>query len=96
MQETSTETRRTGGMTAIAVLSIIFGALEILNGLFQLFGSLTLLYESLRQGVFEIPIARLTLSFLILAAGAVGLISGIGMFTLRPWARGSSLSMPGC
>ena len=32
------ETRRTGGMTAIAVLSIIFGALEILNGLFQLLG----------------------------------------------------------
>ena len=37
-------------MTAIAVFSIIFGGLEILNGLFQL-GSLTLLYELLRQGV---------------------------------------------
>jgi hypothetical protein len=34
-------------------------------------------------------------SFLILAAGGVGLISGVGMFTLRPWARGSSLVYAG-
>jgi hypothetical protein len=38
MQETSTETRRTDGMTAIAVFSIVCGGLEILNGLFQLLG----------------------------------------------------------
>ena len=52
--------RRTGGMTAIAVLNIVFGGLGILSGLFQLIGALALLYELLRLGVFEIPVVRLT------------------------------------
>jgi hypothetical protein len=78
-------------MTAIAVLNIVFGGLGILNGLFQLLGSLVLLHELLRLGVFEIPLARLTFSLLILATGIVGVIAGIGMFALRPWARALSL-----
>ena len=85
------ERHRTGGMTAIAVLNVIFGGLGILNGLFQLLGSLVLMYELLRLGVFEIPRARLAFSLLILATGIVGLIAGIGMFALRPWARTLSL-----
>ena len=83
--------RRTGGMTAIAVLNIVFGGLEVLNGLFQLLGSLVLMDELSRLGVFQIPIARLTFSLLILATGVVGLIAGVGMFALRPWARALSL-----
>ena len=83
--------RRTGGMTAIAVLNIVFGGLGILSGLFQLIGALALLYGLLRLGVFEIPVVRLTFSFLILATGVVGIIAGIGMFALRPSARGLSL-----
>ena len=50
------ERRRTGGMTAIAVLNVIFGGLGILNGLFQVLGALALMYELLRLGVFEIPL----------------------------------------
>ena len=44
-QEESVEKRRSGGMTAIAVLNITLGVLEIINGLFQLIGSLVLIYE---------------------------------------------------
>jgi uncharacterized membrane protein (DUF2068 family) len=85
------EGHRTGGMTAIAVLNIIFGGLGILNGLFNVLGSLTLMHELLRLGVFEIPMARSAFSLLTLATGIVGLIAGIGMFALRPWARALSL-----
>ena len=84
------ERHRTGGMTAIAVFTIILGGLEILAGLFELLGSFVLMFELLRLGVFEIP-TRLTFSLLILATGIVGLISGIGMFGLRPRARTLSL-----
>ena len=85
------ERHRTGGMTAIAVLNIIFGGLGILNGLFNVLGALALMRELLRLGVFEIPVARLTFSLLTLATGIVGLIAGIGIFALRPWARALSL-----
>lgn len=89
------ERRRTGGMTAIAVLNVIFGGLGILNGLFQVLGALALMYELLRLGVFEIPLARVTFSLLVLATGVVGLIAGIGMFAMRPWARALSLVFGG-
>jgi hypothetical protein len=85
------ESHRTGGMTAIAVLNIIFGGIGILNGLFNVLGALALMYELLRLGVFEIPVARSAFSLLTLATGIVALIAGIGMFALRPWARALSL-----
>jgi hypothetical protein len=69
--------QRTGGMTAIAVLNLIVGGLETLHGLFQVLGSLVLMSELLRLGIFEIPIARVTFSLLILATGIVGLIAGV-------------------
>jgi uncharacterized membrane protein (DUF2068 family) len=89
------ESHRTGGMTAIAVLNIIFGGLGILNGLFNVLGSLALMHELLRLGVFEIPMARAAFSVLTLATGIVGLIAGIGIFALRPWARALSLVYAG-
>ena len=85
------ERHRTGGMTAIAVFNILFGGLGILNGLYLVLGSLALMYELFRLGVFEIPVARLAFALLILATGIVGLIAGIGIFVLRPWARALSL-----
>jgi hypothetical protein len=89
------ESHRTGGMTAIAVLNIIFGGLGILNGLFNVLGALALMRELLRLGVFQIPVARSAFSLLTLATGIVGLIAGIGMFALRPWARALSLVYAG-
>jgi hypothetical protein len=86
-QEESVEKRRSGGMTAIAVLNITLGVLEILNGLFQLIGSLVLVYELVRLGVFERPPARLFFSFMLVATGIVGLVAGIGVLALRPSAR---------
>jgi hypothetical protein len=85
------ERHRTGGMTAIAVLNIFFGGIGILNGLYLVLGSLVLMYELLRLGAFEIPMARLSFALLILATGIVGLIAGVGIFMLRPWARALSL-----
>ena len=87
--------RRTGGMTAIAVLNIIVGGLVILSGLFQLLGAIVLMSELSRLGVFEIPMARLTFSLLILATGVVGLTAGVGMLGPRPWARALSLVFAG-
>jgi hypothetical protein len=89
------ESHRTAGMTAIAVLNIIFGGLGILNGLFNVLGALALMYQLLRLGVFQIPVARSAFSVLTLATGIVGLIAGIGMFALRPWARALSLVYAG-
>jgi hypothetical protein len=90
VQETIVDRHRTGGMTAIAALNIIVGTLQILAGLFQLLGALVLMRELSRQGVFDIPLARVTFSLLILAAGVVGIIAGLGLFSLRPWARALS------
>lgn len=85
------ERQRTGGMTAIAVLNIIFGGVGILNGLYLVLGAFALMLELLRLDVFAIPAARLAFALLILATGIVGLIAGIGIFALRPWARALSL-----
>ena len=89
------EKHRTGGMTAIAVLNIVVGVIVILAGLFQLLFALTLTYELLRLGAFELPAMRFLFSFLILAAGIVGLSAGIGMLSLRPSARDLSLAFAG-
>jgi len=82
-------------MTAIAVLDIIFGVVGILAGLFNLLGAFVLFYELLRVGVFEIPMARLTFSLLLLATGVVGLIAGLRTLALRPSARTSNLVYAG-
>src|SRR5690349_9488945 len=51
-QEASVEGHRTGGMTAIGVLDIIFGGLEILKGIFHTAVAIRLMYELLRLGAF--------------------------------------------
>ena len=89
------ERHRTGGMTAIAVLNIIFGGLEILKGLFHALGAVVLMVELLRVGAFDIPLPRVTYALLLLATGIVGLIAGIGLLALRSWARALSLVFAG-
>lgn len=89
-QEINLERHRTGGMTVIAVLNIVVGGIEILAGLFPLRGA----YE---WGVdlFVIPAALVAFALLVLAAGVVGIIAGIGMLRLRSWARRLSLAFSG-
>ena len=89
------ERHRTGGMTAIAVLNIIFGGLVILAGVFQLLRTFVLMYELLRLGVFKIPVDDAAFALLISATGIVGLVAGIGIFRLRSWARTLSLVFAG-
>ncbi len=94
-QGESVEKRLSGGMTATAVVNIALGLLEILNGLFQLLGSLILIRELMRLGVFEKPPARLIFSLILVATGIVGLIAGNRMIALRPSARTLSLVFGG-
>jgi hypothetical protein len=82
-------------MTTIAALNIVVGIIVILAGLFQLLFALTLFWNLLRMGVFELPVIRFMFSFLILATGIVGLIAGIQMRALRPSARELSLVFAG-
>jgi hypothetical protein len=89
------EKHRTRGMTAIAIINIIVGALLILGGLFQLLYALTLFWHLLRMGVFDVPAIRFLFSFLLLATGIVGLIAGSKTLALRPSARGLSLVFAG-
>jgi hypothetical protein len=79
-------------MIAVAVLNICFGLLVILMGLFLALGVMALLYEQSRLGVFELPVARSAFAILVLVTGVIGLVAGIGMFGLRPWARDLSLA----
>lgn len=86
------ERHLTRGMTAIAVVNVVFGSLGIFNGLFQLLGAFLFTYELLRLGAgFEIPVGRLSFSLFALATALVGLIAGGAIFRLRPWARILSL-----
>jgi hypothetical protein len=94
-QEASVEKQRTSGMTAIAVLNIVVGAIVVLGGLFQFLFALTLFWELLRIGVFDLPVIRLLFSFLLLATGIVGMIAGIKMLSLHPSARELSLVFAG-
>lgn len=94
-REASVEGQRTGGMSVIATLNIIVGGLEILAGLFQLLGTVILMYELLQVGAFDIPVGRLAFSLLVLATGIVGMIAGIGLFLMRPWARNLSFAFAG-
>jgi hypothetical protein len=94
-QEAGVERHPMAGMTAIAVLNIIFGGVGIFAGVFNLLGFLALLSELSRLGVFELPAARLTFSLLMLATGAVGLVAGFAIFARRPWARTLSLAYAG-
>jgi len=82
-------------MTALAVLNIVFGIVGILAGLFNLLGAGVLMFELLRLGAFDVPIARVTFALLLLATGIVGLIAGLGMLAPRPWAPRLSLVYAG-
>jgi hypothetical protein len=85
--DTNVERRRTGGMTAVAIVNMIFGGIGILNGLLLVAVMVTLLREEARLGVLEIQVARSAFAITALATGFIGLISGIGIFILRPWGR---------
>ncbi len=84
------ETHRTDGMTVIAVLNIVVGGIEILAGLFPLRGALAWGVD-----MFIVPAALVAFALVILAAGVVGIIAGIGMLRLRAWARRLSLVFGG-
>ena len=86
---------RTGAMTVIAVLSIVVGGIEILAGLFPLRGALDMVYHEWRTVIVVIPAALMAFALVVLAAGVVGIIAGIGMLRLRSWARRLSLAFGG-
>src|SRR5690242_8150763 len=82
-------------MTVIAVLNILVGGIEIVAGLFPLRNALVWMYEEWLTVIFVIPAALLAFALLVLAAGTIGIIAGIGTLRLRPSARRSSLLFGG-
>lgn len=91
LQETDLEQHRTGGMTVIAVLTIVVGGIATLAGLCQLVD----VPDLLRVGDIFILVARAAFGLPILAAGVVGIIAGIAILALRSWARAVSLVFGG-
>jgi hypothetical protein len=90
--------RRTAGMTALAVLNILFGALGILSGLLRVLQSLALMYQLWLLdvlGFFAARPALALLALLIVATGVIGVVAGVRIFALRPSARASSLAYAG-
>jgi hypothetical protein len=82
-------------MTVIAVLNIVVGGIEIVAALFPLRNALVWMYDEWQTVIFVIPAALLVFALLVLAAGVVGIIAGIGMLRLRAWARRLSLMFSG-
>jgi hypothetical protein len=90
---------RTSGMTATAFLTTIFGGLVLFNGLWRAIHTVSGVSDLWREGALDYPagnilaVALLVLpNLLMLAAGIVGIIAGIGTFLLCTWARLLSLA----
>ena len=97
---------RTGGMTVIGVLNLVFGGLGILSALFEVLAALVGIRRSiLIEGFMGIPgisgneetimLKLLEFALFALAVSTVGVIAGIGIFRMRPWARAASLIYAG-
>jgi hypothetical protein len=89
------EARRTGGMTVIAILSILVGGIEILAGVFPLWSALDMIYYEGWTVIVAIPAGLIAFALLLFAAGTVGGIAGLGTFRLRSSARRLSLMFGG-
>jgi hypothetical protein len=97
---------RTGGMTAIGVLNLVFGGFGII---FALFGILIAL-AGIRRGILiegfmgipgisadkeTIMLKMLEFALFALAVSTVGVVAGIGIFRMAAWARVISLVYAG-
>jgi len=85
-------------MTSIAALTTVLGSLILLDGLQRVMHTVLAVIDLLRYGAIDYPagafraVGLLILpNCLMLGTGIVGLIAGIGIFILRPWARSVSL-----
>lgn len=90
--------QRTGGMTTIGILNIVFGAL------FSLFGLLTIVGGGLLAaggaGMEEPDFAAAGGIVMLLGVGALAinvllLVSGIGVLKVAPWGRSLSIAYGG-
>ena len=79
--------RRTGGMTAVAVVNIVLGSFVLLTGLFAI-----ILGQS---GIISAPQADtavlIGIGLLSAAGGVIGVIAGIGVLKLRPWGKAMTI-----
>jgi hypothetical protein len=91
--------QRTGGMTAIGVLNIVFGGFGLLAALFSLLAAPTMVarisgYATSEQ-MSEMMLKIQGLGIFALAVSVVGLIAGIGIFWMKQWSRILSLVYAG-
>jgi len=82
-------------MTVIALLNMVFGGYGMIVGLYGVTLAHAMFSSSLRMSAFSqllhLLIVALGFSVLVLATGIIGLVAGISIFSLRPWARALSL-----
>lgn len=97
---------RTGGMTVIGVLNLVFGGLGFISALFEVLAALAGIRRAiLTEGFMGIPgisadketimLKMLECALFALAVSTVGVIAGIGIFRMRAWARAASLIYAG-
>jgi hypothetical protein len=98
--------KRTGGMTVIGVLNLVFGGLGIISALFEVLAALAGIRRAIViEGFMGIPgisadqraimLKMLEFALFALAVSTVGVIAGIGIFRMRAWTRAASLIYAG-
>jgi len=86
--------QRPTGVTILAVLQLIGGAISLLFGISSLFfGGLMVVSDAATTAGAEIDVGPLLLlaGILAIVSGVIGLLAGYGLFTLKGW--GWTLSM---
>ena len=86
--------QRPTGVTILAVLQLIGGAISLLFGISSLFfGGLMVVSDAATTAGTEIDVGPLLLlgGILAIVSGVIGLLAGYGLFTLKGW--GWTLSM---
>jgi len=87
---------RTKGMTAVAVVNFVFGALGVFAGLWAMMTFHAVMSRSLTDGkTTQVAMAGLGMALYGVACGIVAIIAGIGVLKLAPWGRILSLSYAG-
>jgi|GEM_PF-1476037 len=87
---------RTGGMTAIAVLNLVFGAILALTNLWVMMGLHAVMSRSFAGAeATAAAMTRLGMSLYYVVCGAVAIVAGVGVLKVAPWGRILSLAYAG-
>jgi uncharacterized membrane protein HdeD (DUF308 family) len=81
LEEMSMTNQRPTGVTILAILQFIGGALSLLGGLaLMAFGG-----SAVNTGAGEVAAIPAMLGIVLILSGIIGLVAGYGLFTLKGW-----------